>query len=89
MFIFKICVWIKSGNIFLAHSVYALFYLVFDRIWQYESKKKIYLLTLAFAKRSLKHYTTIMCNSSGTVWKPTLLNIPSKYMVLQRRRQLI
>ena len=23
MFIFKICVWIKSGNIFLAHPVYA------------------------------------------------------------------
>ena len=22
MFIFKICVWIKSGNIFLAHPVY-------------------------------------------------------------------
>ena len=24
MFIFKICVWIKSGNIFLAHPVYAV-----------------------------------------------------------------
>ena len=26
MFIFKICVWIKSGNIFLAHPVYAAIY---------------------------------------------------------------
>ena len=24
MFIFKICVWIKSGNIFLAHPVYVI-----------------------------------------------------------------
>ena len=27
MFIFKICVWIKSGNIFLAHPVYCLYLL--------------------------------------------------------------
>ena len=29
MFIFKICVWIKRGNIFLAHPVYEVLHLDF------------------------------------------------------------
>ena len=64
MFIFKICVWIKSGNIFLAHPV------VDD-----ETKKATDTTVLKYPKRDFrigkselqKYMKTAFCKDSSTM----------------------